>query len=73
MWQADTPSSIPVPIGYVPWAWSAEADNNSGVWSVNTGSVNVSSNPQIIPNTGDPTTDFPTWSSAVVISAIPCH
>jgi hypothetical protein len=69
MWQPNTSSSIPVPMGYVTWNWSGEADQISNAWSVNSGSVVASSNPSFVS-----TTQFPTWDSAVIITAPPsCH
>lgn len=69
LWQPDIPSSIPVPIGFVPWSWEGEAEQSSNIWSVIPKSVVASSNPTLVP-----TTYLPTWSSFVTIPLTPpCH
>ena len=69
MWQPNTPSSIPAPIGVVSWNWSGGAVQIFGIWSVMPNSVVASSNPNLVL-----TADLPTWGSHVEIpNTPPCH
>jgi hypothetical protein len=65
LWQSGTSDSIPVPLGNVNWQWSGDAVQNSGDWSVKSGSG--SSGGFVTSST------FPVWSTHVTNGNPPCH
>lgn len=65
MWQSGTSSSIPVPLGNVTWQWSGDAVQNSGTWSLKSGSGTSAG---LVPSS-----TFPVWSTDVTNGNPPCH
>jgi hypothetical protein len=61
MWDPETSSSIPVPLGYLPWTTSGDALYNSGTsaWSLNSGTSATNSSSFVKSNT------YPTWSKTL--------
>jgi hypothetical protein len=68
MWQSDIAGSILVPLGYVPWNWSAAAGQNTATqtWSLSSGAT-WSVNPSFVPSTDNDTTThgYPTWTALI--------
>jgi hypothetical protein len=50
-------TSIPVPLGYVSWTWSGDANFNGGQWTLANGNHNI---PSFVSSTS-----YPTWSVLV--------
>ena len=65
MWQStDTPNSIPVPLGYVPWTFSGTATCNSSCGSASNwtpSGVGGPTNQFYQTTSSDPNLGFPTW------------
>ncbi len=61
MWDPETSSSIPVPLGYLPWTISGDALYNSetSAWSLNSGTSVTNSSAFVPSNT------YPIWSNTL--------
>jgi hypothetical protein len=67
LWQSSTAGSIPVPLGYTSWTWSATAVKNAttSIWSLHTSSRSAAGF-----HAGDA---FPLWTKVVGNGSIKCN
>ncbi len=72
MWQSTdsniAPTSIPVPMGYVPWSFSGSTAQTNGNWSTPSGDGSAQNF-----TAASTTTDFPTWSGKATNASNSCN